>query len=264
MDITGTVSENRGAIIFAFLVMLAGSVAYAASGNLNVDLFWKNGGTNVLEEARFKVVSAPDGSIAIIANARNNALASLKAAEGNPVPEEDSVVLGVEEAERLKGLGQASKPGGHILGYSGIYATIEGVLAKSDSPVDGLIFLGARRFDEADGDGSRVFSRSSREGMPKMFFRLGLNESTPRGFRFAEGSMSGYSSHNLDGKTYYPIIIGAKEAKVMRSEKIFEDTGDTIRDFFGRNFVVAGVLEETNTSIDRLHFIPLKSSELGG
>ena len=74
--------------------------------------------------------------------------------------------------------------------------------------------------------------------------------------------MSGYESHNLDGKAYYPIIIGAKEAKVMREEKIFENTGDPIRNFFGRNFVVAGILEETNTSFDRLYFVPLGESDL--
>ncbi|HSB46465.1 MAG TPA: hypothetical protein VLD37_00510 [Candidatus Bilamarchaeum sp.] len=262
MNVMSIVSENRGAIIFALLVMAVGSAAYAFSDNL--DLGIGNDGKEVLETARFKVVSAPDGSSAIIANARNNALASLRAAEGNPVPEEDSVVLGAGAAMRMKELGQASRPGGHIIGYSGINATIEGVLAQSGSPMDDMVFLSARQFDEAGGDEGRVFSRTSVEGVPKMFFWLGMNETAPKGFEFAEGSRSGYSPHNLDGKTYYPIIIGAKEAEAMRSEKIFEDTGDTIRDFFGADFVVAGVLEETNTSIDRLHFIPLKGSELGG
>jgi len=264
MGIKDLVSENRGAIMFAFLVMLAGSAAYAFSGNLDAGMLGEKDGADVLGEARFKAVSAPDGSIAIIANARNNALASLKAAEGNPVPEEDSVVLGAGQALRMKGQGLASKPGGHIIDYLGINATIEGVLERSGGPADDVIFVGARMFEGIDGDDGRVFSRAGEEGMPRMFYRLGADETVPGGFRLAEGSMRGYSPHNLDGRVYYPLIIGAKEAKAMRDGKIFEDTGDTIRDFFGRDFVVAGVLEETGTGIDSLHFTPLGSRGFEG
>jgi hypothetical protein len=92
---------------------------------------------------------------------------------------------------------------------------------------------------------------------------LDINETVPLKFKLAEGSMSGYNVHNLDGKIYYPIIIGSKEAEMMREEKLFVSTGDAIRDLFGNNFIVAGVLEETNTSIDMLHFVPLNESEFG-
>lgn len=58
-----------------------------------------------------------------------------------------------------------------------------------------------------------------------------------------EGSVSG-------------IIIGSKEAKMMREEKLFTNIGDEIKDFFGVPKVrIAGILAPTNTIIDEYHLM---------
>ncbi len=58
-----------------------------------------------------------------------------------------------------------------------------------------------------------------------------------------EGSVSG-------------IIIGSKEAEMMREEKLFTNIGDEIKDFFGVPKVrVAGILAPTNTILDEYHLM---------
>lgn len=52
------------------------------------------------------------------------------------------------------------------------------------------------------------------------------------------------------------VIIGAEEAKMMKEEKLFVKTGDTISDFFGLKEVkIRGILAETGTSIDSYHIV---------
>lgn len=220
--------------------------------------------SGLFEGIRLKVAGDSDGTMHILANSRNNALARLKASDGNTVPEEDSAVFGAAEGERMAKAGKVSGIGGKISGFYGLDAKDEGVLAVEGNAIDELVFLSRKEIDLASGEDGKAFARVSREGEPELFFLLGMNETPPKGFRLAEGSMKGYEMHNLDGTTYYPLVIGAKEAKEMREEKLFVNTGDAVRGMFGKNFVVSGVLEETGTSMDVLHFVSLNESELGG
>ena len=43
------------------------------------------------------------------------------------------------------------------------------------------------------------------------------------------------------------MIIGADEAQMMQDEKLFQAEGDLIRNLFGNDVIVAGVLPKTNT-----------------
>jgi hypothetical protein len=42
---------------------------------------------------------------------------------------------------------------------------------------------------------------------------------------------------------------------MMMEEKLFSNIGDTIENLFGNNVVVMGILPETNTVFDNLHFV---------
>ena len=263
MGILSAVNDNKGAIAFSLIVMLAGSAAYFAYGGEGNAMGLERNYSLIFNGIRLKVAYDPDGTMHILANSKNNALARLKAADGNPIPEEESVVFGASEGARMSAEQRFSRIGGRLASFFGLYATVEGVLAKQDNPIDELTFLSRREMDLAAGDEANVYAKATEEGMPRLFFRLGINGTTPSRFRLAEGSMNGYEIHNLDGGVYYPLILGAKEARVMREEKLFKNTGDTIRGLFGRNFVVTGILAETNTTMDRLYFIPLSRSELG-
>lgn len=52
------------------------------------------------------------------------------------------------------------------------------------------------------------------------------------------------------------MVVGAIEAKMMREEKLFQNSGDTIKNFFGiPEMKVTGVLEETGTYLDQYHIM---------
>ncbi|OGG04866.1 copper-translocating P-type ATPase [Candidatus Gottesmanbacteria bacterium RBG_16_52_11] len=52
------------------------------------------------------------------------------------------------------------------------------------------------------------------------------------------------------------MVLGTKEAAMMREEKLFTNIGDTIDDFFGiRSMKIVGILAQTESPVDSYHFI---------
>ncbi len=87
--------------------------------------------------------------------------------------------------------------------------------------------------------------------------KIAFAESSPKIFM---GITSGLSGITLSEGTMElgdgDIILGAKEAQMMREEKIFTNIGDSIPDFFGISRVrVTAVLAPTGTVLDQYHFI---------
>ena len=68
-------------------------------------------------------------------------------------------------------------------------------------------------------------------------------------------SLDRLSTVEKDGEKYLPIFIGSAEAKMMIDENLFQKEGDTIKDLFGNDIVIAGILPETGTILDNLHFV---------
>jgi ketosteroid isomerase-like protein len=215
---------------------------------------------NIFEDAKFKVAYDSNNNIQIFVNAKNNELSKFKVSEGQSIPEADSVVIGNQISANLKKEGKFSKTGNHLNNYFGINTTIEGVISKRDDIVDSLTFVSSEQFGEINGEESAVFSKMKNQ-VPKFFYKL-IDDNTSLNLRFREGRISEYTSHNLNGEVYEPLILGYKEAQLMKKEKLFEEPGDRIKNFFGRNFIISGVLEETNSSMDYLHFVPLGEEEL--
>jgi hypothetical protein len=77
----------------------------------------------------------------------------------------------------------------------------------------------------------------------------------PVEFVDALGKKNSFSTVMIDGVAYQSIYLGAEEASVMREEKLFNQPGDTSKDFFGNNILVAGILPKTDTAFDRMHFV---------
>ena len=59
----------------------------------------------------------------------------------------------------------------------------------------------------------------------------------------------------IGNKKYLPVYLGAKEAKVMMEENIFEKEGDLIPQFFGNDLIVSMILPETGTGLDEYHIV---------
>jgi len=267
MTIGSWFRESRGAFAFAIAVMLLGTFGYFVLGGtggmagepmsndtVKVD-------PSVFDGITYKVAFAPDGTPKVFAHARSNALANLSAAEGVSIPDGGSMVVGSAEGAMMKEEKLFARPGDTLTDFFGLdRIEIGGVLAGTGTFVDDLHLLSTHDYGNLVGEEGRVYSRLTPEKVPKLFYYLDVNETVPARFVLKEGSMSGYAVHDLGGVDYYPLVLGANEAKMMREEKLFETTGDQVRNFFGKNVVVVGVLETTNSSFDMMHFVPLNKT----
>ncbi|MFA5930084.1 MAG: hypothetical protein WC861_04330 [Candidatus Micrarchaeia archaeon] len=249
MGIISFISENKYPAIFALAVMLLGTGAYFAYGGSSG---MAKSDASFYTAAEYKAGFA-DGNLKIFALAPNNALAKLSASEGNPIPEDNSMVVGASEAAMMRGESLFSKPGDSLKGFFGIDTTVEGILGKTGAPLDMFHFLSKPQFDKINGS-KLIFALAEDDG-PGMFMVYNENSPPPMKLKIAEGSMNDFKARDIYGKRLCPMAFGADEAAAMRSEKEFTKPGDQISGFFGNDVVVAAVLEKTNTPLDMMHIV---------
>ncbi|MGV8169512.1 MAG: hypothetical protein ACP5N3_05650 [Candidatus Nanoarchaeia archaeon] len=254
-------SKNTLSIILTIAIILGVSIAYFALGNQNKGMKEETNPA-IYEGITFKAAYSEEGHLKIFALAKNNALAMYETSEGNPLPEQGTVVIGFEEANMMKEEKLFTKPGDQINDLFGVDFVVEGVLKKTSSPIDDFHFVSETSFAQVKGDENTIFVKLNEEQMPKMFYNYPLNRNTPLKLTLTEGNIDDYKTQKTEDKTYYPLIIGFKEAAMMKEEKLFSKPGDKIEGLFGQNFVVAGIIAETNTSLDMMHLVPLTESEL--
>ena len=107
---------------------------------------------------------------------------------------------------------------------------------------------------------NKIFTKKNTEGSIKLFYYYVKDE--PLEVQLSEGNIDDYQIHTIGGQNYYPIILGASEAGIMRKEGLFENIGDPIKNFFGKNVVIVGIMKETGGILDTAHLIPLNNGEL--
>lgn len=71
----------------------------------------------------------------------------------------------------------------------------------------------------------------------------------------------GKTSYTIDSKEYMSVYIGYNEARMMIEEKLISKKSDTIAGLFGNDIIVAGLPKKTFTSLDMMHFVPMKFQE---
>jgi len=74
--------------------------------------------------------------------------------------------------------------------------------------------------------------------------------------RFTQDS---FTFETVSGKTYQKIYLGYQEARMMREEKLFQNVGDRIEDFFGNRMIIADIFPETGTVLDNLYFVKVSA-----
>lgn len=107
---------------------------------------------------------------------------------------------------------------------------------------------------------NRIFTEKNSEGFIKLFYYYTGSESID--IQLKEGYMKDYQIHTIGGQNYYPLILGYEEAKIMRQENLFTNVGDPIKNFYGKNVVVVGVMKKSDNIFDMIHIVPLTSGEL--
>jgi len=260
--------KNKWGIVLTILILIIGTSAYYFVNPLNKV---KN---NMIEEnkvllnpslfinMKIKVAYTKEGSIKLFVNARNNGLAKLMVFEGDSIPEKETIVIGFDEAKMMKEEKLFEKIGDRIENLFNINVTIGGIINKTDSIIDDIHFISNENYNKLDGEENRVFIKLNSDNISKVFYYQNINEDFKINFSLSEGKIINYKKYDILSKSYYPVIIGSKEAKMMKEEKLFEKPGDTIDDFFGKDIIIVGIIQETNTSLDMMHILPFKAEEL--
>ena len=261
MDLTKSGSGEKGAVLFTAAVLGIVSAVYFGLGPDGLGKAGPEG--SVYGGAQLKVAFSDQGNAKVFALVPNNALAKFEASEGNSVPESDSVVLGGTEGKIMKSEKIFSKPADIIMGFFGINPSVEGVLENTNGPLDYFHFVSPAEFAQVTGDQNRIFIKMD-GSTAKAFYTNGPEaKKLPGSLSLAEGTYADYKRDEIVGNTYYPIIIGSKEAGEMRSEKVFANLGDSFEKF-GKRFIVTGILNKSNSIMDIAHIVPLGPNELLG
>lgn len=213
------------------------------------------------ENINLKVAFA-DNQMKLFARADNNKISMFRTMEGNPIPEDNSMVIGYGEAMMMQSERLFEKPGDRLSDFFGISTNIEGVLRPTGQMIDYMHFLSRKQYEVIKAEPWVAFVRFTENREPKLFYQLKPEETFLNNAEFESGSITEFKMKKFEEETYYPVILGFKEAEMMRSEKLFSASGDKIKGFFGKNIFIAGVLSETNTSLDVVHFTPLGFREI--
>jgi hypothetical protein len=255
------IKKQRRSIIVTVIVLLLVSAYYFIWGTPYPGMLFVYRDATVYTDIKLKA-NYVDGTLKVFALATPTALSAYRAAEGNPVPGDNTVVIGWAEGRMMRREGLFSEPGDTINNFFGIDPIVGGVLGRTFGLVDDMHFVSKSEFEKIDGEEGRVFIAVKDTKSPKLFLVLATGETPPITLPFAEGSLSDYTYREINGRRYYPVILGSGEAAMMKFERIFRKPGDTIDGFFGRDIVITGVLAETDTIIDMAHISPLTAADI--
>ncbi len=258
----GFFSDKKLPVVLTFLILIVGSVFYF-TGGLSEGMDKKSPeSSSIYNQMYFKTAYTPEGQLKVFVLAKNNELAKYKSIEGDSIPESDTIIIGNSEAGMMKEEKLFSKTGDEIKDLFGVDVKIGGILEKTNGPMDDFHFVSEKTFSSIRGDYNKIFVKINDEGTPKLFYNYPLRDNSSLKFKLAEGKLEDYDAiHTIAGEKYYPILIGANEAKMMKEEKLFSKPGDMIKGLFGKNVIVIGVLEPTNTSLDMMHLSPLTKED---
>lgn len=206
--------------------------------------------TDIYKDMQIKAAYTEDGILKVFVLAKNNYLADYKAMEGNSIPEDNSMVIGYDEAMMMQEEKLFSKPGDTIKGLFGLDIIVEGVLAKTNSPLDDFHFVSASQYDEINGEAEKIFIMLNK-GEPKVFYTYIKEERLK--FDLDQGKLKDYSTHNVAGVRYYPVLLGKEEAEGMK-------VGDYVK-ILGENTVIVGIIEETGSALDNMILLPFTVGE---
>jgi Cu+-exporting ATPase len=172
--------------------------------------------------------------------------------EGRAVVNNDEMVVGYEEAMMMKKEKLIQKPGDVLTDFFGIpKMKVVGILAPTGTLLDQYHFMNTQTFQRIEGF-PNVSTSTTPDGAEKAFYMVvaappeKIQNSIPT---------NAFWPVVLAGKTYLPVYVGSEEAAMMKKENLFKDVGDILPGFFGNDVIIAGVLPETKTSLDRMHFV---------
>lgn len=176
----------------------------------------------------------------------------LNVSEGSLTIEDSSMLVGYDEAMMMKNEKLFDKPGDVLNDFFGISnMKVAGVLAPTGTVLDKMHIVNVSTYKNIVAVG--VISTVIAEDGNTKFIYL-VDDNVPEKLKSYIPS-NAFTPVIIGGKTYQPIYIGSTEAEMMINEGLFKEEGDRIENFFGLNVIVAGILPNTDTLLDNLHYL---------
>src|SRR3989339_21065 len=170
--------------------------------------------------------------------------------EGTLVLNNDEMIIGYSEAAMMKEEGLIQGVGDSLTNFFGLPTVkVVGILEPTGTIIDDYHILNLATFTTMTTSADVKFVAEN-EVIKIFYFLNGSN--TPEKL---QQNIQNLAEVSIEGKSYLPVYIGSVEAQMMIDNGLFSDSGDVIENFFGNNVVVAGVLPETGTVLDMMHFV---------
>lgn len=259
----GFFSDKKLPVTLSILILIIGSIIYFSLGGFNSEMSKDQKLGEIFKEMQIKAAYTSEGQLKVFVIANNNKLINYKSSEGESLPESNTIIIGSDEANVMRSEKLFSKIGDQMKEFFGVNVTIGGILEKTNSPLDKFHFVSEKTFSLIEGEEDIIFIKMGDKELPRVFYTLQLNSTSPIKLELNEGNLNDYKEiHIISGEKYYPIILGSDEAEIMRSERLFTKVGDTVKGLFGKNFIVSGILSPTNSSLDIIYIVPLNINDL--
>lgn len=193
-----------------------------------------------------------DPKVFITTDQSNLKLKDLIIKDGSSQLENNSMLIGYDEAMMMRKEKLFTNPGDIISDFFGIKSMkVVAVLEPTGTIVDRMHVVNEETYKSLKSDASIVTVKAT-DGNTKLFYLVDGN--IPE--RFTNSiPKNAFNPVVIGGKTYQPVYIGSTEAEMMVKENLFQKEGDRIDNFFGINAIVAGILPETNSILDSMHYL---------
>ena len=183
----------------------------------------------------------------------DNIPGSLKAKEGTLVLGNDEMVIGYEEGMMMKKENLIKGPGDSLTNFFGLPSVkIVGILEPTGTLIDSYHFVNKDTLGKitnsakikiiAEEAGTEIFYQSDKNSMPDK----------------VKNSISSLDKIWIGNSSYFPVYIGFSDAAMMIKQKEFSKVGNIVQNFAGNTVVIAGILPETKTILDQMHFVGLE------
>ncbi len=166
---------------------------------------------------------------------------------------EYGVILGSVEAAMMKEEGLIQGVGSEIPDFFGLpQIKVIAILEPTGTILDHYHVFQKSDFDRLTAASDMLITETT-TGELKLFYLYDDNNIPPQLTSAIDPLRTSYS---IDEARYLPVTVGYTEAAMMKAEKLISQKGDTLKDFFGNNIVVAALPKKTLTSLDMMHFVP--------
>lgn len=174
----------------------------------------------------------------------------VKVSEGTLILGSDEMVIGYDEAMMMKQENLIKGPGDSLINFFGLPGVkIVGILEKTGTLLDNYHFVNQATLAKMNNFAQ---VRYVAEGEIIKSFYFSTIGNIPEKLK---NNIQGFEPVSLGAKKYLPIYIGSSEAKMMIEKKLITRVGDTIDNLFGNDVIVAGIISETKTVLDMMHFV---------